>query len=61
MTARRVAPGFIAGLVAVLVFHQGALLVLHLGGLAPAFPWRLDPVPPFGVPAVLSAASWGGV
>jgi hypothetical protein len=45
----------------VLVFHQGALLALHLAGLVAAPPWRLAPVPPLGVPAVLSAAFWGGV
>ena len=61
MAARRVVPGFVAGLVAVLVFHQGALLALHLAGLVPASPWRFDPVPPLGVPAVLSAAFWGGL
>jgi hypothetical protein len=53
--------GFVAGALAVLVFHQGALLALHLAGLVAAPPWRLAPVPPFGVPAVLSAAFWGGV
>ena len=27
----------------------------------PSSAWRLTPVPPFGVPAVLSAAFWGGL
>lgn len=53
--------GFAAGFVAVLVFHQGALLILHLAGLVPNAPWSFAPVPPFGVPAVLSAAFWGGL
>jgi hypothetical protein len=62
MTAPRAAiAGFVAGALAVLVFHQGALLALRLAGLVPAPPWRLAPVPPFGVPAVLSAAFWGGI
>ena len=60
MTASRVAYGFIAGCIAVLLFHQGALLALHLAGIAPS-PWNIAPVPPFGVPAVVSAAFWGGV
>jgi hypothetical protein len=35
MTAPRVVVrGFVAGSLAVLVFHQGALLALHLAGLA---------------------------
>jgi hypothetical protein len=61
MNAPRLAWGFAAGFVAVLVFHQTAVLILHLAGIAPSAPWRLTPVPPLGVPAVLSAAFWGGV
>jgi hypothetical protein len=61
MNAPRIAQGFAAGFVAVLVFHQAAVLALHLAGVTPAVPWNLAPVPPFGVPAVLSAAFWGGV
>jgi hypothetical protein len=61
MNASRIVRGFAAGFVAVLVFHQAALLVLHLAGLVPGVPWRFDPVPPLGVPAVVSAAFWGGV
>jgi hypothetical protein len=53
--------GFVAGFLAVLVFHQGALLILHLAGFVANAPWSLAPVPPFGVPAVLSAAFWGGL
>ena len=60
MTASRVAYGFIAGCIAVLLFHQGALLALYLAGIASP-PWNIAPVPPFGVPAVVSAAFWGGV
>jgi hypothetical protein len=61
MNVPRIVRGFAAGFVAVLVFHQAALLVLHLAGLVPGVPWRFDPVPPLGVPAVVSAAFWGGV
>jgi hypothetical protein len=56
MTASRLIRGFLA----VLVCHQAALLVLHHAGVAPA-PWNLAPVPPLGVPAVVSAAFWGGL
>lgn len=58
---RRIVNGFIAGFVAVLVFHQTALLLLRLAGMTPAVPWSMSPVPPFGVPAVLSLAFWGGL
>ncbi len=60
MTASRIIGGFVAGFLAVPVFHQAALFVLHRAGIAPA-PWDLAPVPPFGVPAVVSAAFWGGL
>jgi len=35
---RSLVSGFIAGALAVLIFHQGALGVLHLYGLAPRAP-----------------------
>ncbi len=59
MTFRRVLLGFAAGALAVPLFHQAALFLLHALGIGPAA-WNVAPVPPFGVPAVLSAAFWGG-
>lgn len=63
--------GFVTGFIAVLVFHQGtAFLLHHIGNGIPAVveifgrtnaPFNLAPVVPFGVPAVISAAFWGGV
>ena len=53
--------GFVAGALAVLVFHQGALALLHAAGITPATPFSFQPTPPLGVPRVLSAAFWGGV
>lgn len=61
MTASPIVRGFVAGFVAVLVFHQVTLGALHLAGITPGTPWRLAPVPPFGVPAMLSGAFWGGL
>lgn len=55
------AGGFIAGVLATLVFHQGMLAILHGIGLTPAMPYSLHPTAPLGVPAVLSLAFWGGV
>lgn len=52
---------FIAGFVSTLVFHQGLLQVLHLAGAFPRAAWNMAPVPPLGVPAVLSLAFWGGL
>jgi hypothetical protein len=61
MKAAKATSGFMAGFLGVLVFHQTAILLLHLLGIIPSVPWRLDPVPPLGVPTVISAAFWGGL
>jgi xanthine/uracil permease len=66
--------GFLAGAVAVLAFHQALLHVLHhnwpwfagLTGLPTGFRpagsgFSLRPLPPYGVPAVVSAVFWGGL
>ncbi len=53
--------GFVAGFVATLIFHQVMLQILHMSGVAPNPAWPMKPVPPFGVPAVISLAFWGGV
>jgi hypothetical protein len=53
--------GFVAAFVATLTFHQIGILVLHLLGITPAMPWVSRPVPPFGVPQVISLAFWGGI
>ena len=59
--AKRVILSFLAGFVATLVFHQPVLWLLHKEGIAPRAPYAMNPVPPFGVPAVISLAFWGGV
>lgn len=53
--------GFIAGFLAVLVFHQPALLFLNSIGFAQATTYSMQATAPFGVPQVLSLAFWGGV
>ena len=60
-TLTRIALSFIAGFVAVLVFHQAMLACLHAIGLTAGTPWAFEPVPPLGVPRVISSAFWGGV
>ena len=55
------ARAFAAGFVSTLVFHQLVILAFHLLGVFPRAPWDFTPVPPLGVPAVLSLAFWGGV
>lgn len=52
---------FAAGFISTLTFHQGLLWVFHRLGAFARTPWNMDPVPPFGVPSVVSLACWGGV
>lgn len=52
---------FVAGFVSTLVFHQGLLHLLHLAGQVPRAAWNLSPVPPLGVPSVVSLAFFGGL
>lgn len=52
---------FIAGFLSTLVFHQAVIFLFHALGAFPRAPWNFTPVPPLGVPSVLSLAFWGGV
>jgi hypothetical protein len=58
---RRIVLGFIAGALAVLLFHQVVVLIFHLAGLIPFAPYSLAPTRPLGVPQFLSDTFWGGV
>jgi hypothetical protein len=53
--------GFIAGALAVLVFHQLTYLGLQQAGMVTSPPWRMNPVPPYGVPTILNQVFWGGL
>lgn len=57
----RVLLEFAAGFCATIFFHQPALWLLHQAGMTPRTPYTMTPVPPFGVPSVISLAFWGGV
>ena len=57
----RVFLGFIAAAIAVLTFHQGMIAALHAVGWVPFVPYRTTPVPPFGMPAIVSNCFWGGL
>ena len=59
-TVKRIVLGFLAAVISVLTFHAAAWQVFHLFGLIPA-PYPLRPVPPFGVPQIVSLCFWGGV
>lgn len=53
--------GFLAGAIAVLTFHQGAIALLTATGAINGNLYSLRPVAPFGVPQIASNAFWGGV
>ena len=57
----RALTGFVAGFLATLVFHQAALALLWSLNVAPFGPFAMAPTWPFGVPALISLAFWGGV
>ena len=58
---KRILLAFIAGFLATIIFHQIALELFHLAGIAPRAAWSMRPVPPFSVPSVISLSFWGGV
>jgi len=57
----RVLLEWFAGFCATIFFHQPTLWLLHVAGMTPRSPYNMTPVPPFGVPSVISLAFWGGV
>lgn len=59
--ADRAVPGFIAGFLAVLTFHQAMVGILHATDVIGGAPFSLTPVPPFRVPLLIDLCFWGGV
>lgn len=53
--------GFVAGALSVLIFHQAGFWFTNELGLTRAALYSLRPVPPLGVPAIVSSAFWGGL
>src|SRR5437660_5443326 len=53
--------GFVAGAIAVVTFHQGAIALLTALGALSSNLYSMRPVPPFGVPQIVSQAFWGGL
>lgn len=58
---RTVLVGFVAGAVSVLIFHQFGFWLATELGFARARIYNMQPVPPWGVPTIVSAAFWGGL
>jgi hypothetical protein len=61
VSPRNLALGFVAGALAVPIFHQGVFALLHAAGIIPVAPFDMTPTQPLGVPAVVSISFWGGV
>jgi hypothetical protein len=59
--AWRLIAGFLAGLLATLLFHQLTLALLWRLGLTTFGPFPMRATWPFGIPAVWSLAFWGGI
>ena len=53
--------GFIAGFLAVPLFHQLAMGLFYILGIIPFAPFDMAATQPLGIPVVLSASFWGGV
>lgn len=53
--------GFLAGGVAVLVFHQGAVGLLNALQVIPRSPYSMQPTVPLGIPQLWSITFWGAV
>jgi hypothetical protein len=58
---KRPLAAFVAGFLATLCFHQPALWLLYISGIASRGPYAMNAVPPLGVPSVISLSFWGGV
>lgn len=52
---------FLSGFLATLIFHQALLAVFFYAGMVPHAPYNMSPVPPMGVPSVISLAFFGGL
>ncbi len=52
---------FVAGALAVPIFHQILLWILHAAGIVPNTPFSMEPTKPLGVPTIVSISFWGGV
>jgi hypothetical protein len=58
---RTVLIGFIAGAVSVVIFHQPGFWIANELGYARASLYSGRPLPPWGVPTILSQAFWAGL
>ena len=62
-SVRNLLLGFIAGAIAVAIFHQTVVYVLVATGMLPAtsIPWNMKAYGPLGVPTIVNSMFWGGL
>ncbi len=58
---RDLALGFVAGALAIIVFHQLMIFILTQVGLIQGNIYSMRPIPPWGVPQILNQMFWGGL
>ena len=61
LSAATLVMAFIAGFLAVPVFHQILFLIFYLAGILPIAPYSMAPTQPFGVPSTGRALAGDGV
>ncbi|WP_207539687.1 hypothetical protein [Sabulicella rubraurantiaca] len=59
--SKRALLGFVAAVIAVLIFHQGTSALLNASGVPTVAPYGMNPVPPLGVPMLINRCFWGGL
>jgi ABC-type Fe3+-siderophore transport system permease subunit len=52
---------FVAGALAVPIFNQPLVWLMHAAGILPLAAYNMAPTKPFGVPEIISISFWGGV
>ena len=57
----RLVRAFAAGFLAVPIFHQVLLWILHAAGIVPIAPFNMAPTRPLGIPDLISISFWGGI
>ena len=60
-TTARLLLGFLAGLLAHLIFQGAFGSILYAAGVLPSLPYSLAPAAPLGVPKTLSLGFWAGL
>ncbi len=60
-TVSRFVLAFMAGFLAVVLFHQSLLALLHAVNFTPRSAYPTEPTQPFGIPQIWSLAFWGGL